>query len=286
MGPGGESIKAFENIYAPAKGQQPQQAQQPAGQLPWKDYSGNLLDNDAWDALLSRLPAWYRPEPRQDAIEQPMAETLSGGNGTDDVELTQQEDTLQETQDRSSQAPEPNNVEPEPREEVAPDIAKESVQEIAGALGLDTKKIYFTNPDIQAALVGTHIYNQLGKQDQEKILGQIERVKPIDPQLHGKLRNAVADSRANPIWQPALLTDEQLEKHIKETETAQGWLEKIGNVSDAGKAAGKIPNANIPEPVKKANTRISLMLRVANNSFEKGLERLYEERDRRRKLND
>ena len=69
MGPKGETIQAFEKIYAPAK--TPQQTQQPAGQLPWKDHSVNLLDNDAWDALLSRLPAWYRPEarpePRQDA---------------------------------------------------------------------------------------------------------------------------------------------------------------------------------------------------------------------------
>ena len=116
MGPGGESIKAFENIYAPAKGQQPQQTQQPTGQLPWKDYSGNLLDNDAWDALLSRLPAWYRPEPRQDAGQ---TETLSGGNGADDaapMQLAQQEDKLQEAQ------PQPQSRQPRTKQQPMPQI--------------------------------------------------------------------------------------------------------------------------------------------------------------------
>ncbi len=71
-----EAIEKFqkENGLKVAPAKNPQQPKQPPpGQLPWKDYSGNLLDNDAWDAMLSRLPAWYRPEPRQDANEQPIA---------------------------------------------------------------------------------------------------------------------------------------------------------------------------------------------------------------------
>ncbi|WP_374632178.1 hypothetical protein, partial [Ferrovibrio sp.] len=285
MGPGGETIKAFETLYAPVKNQ----PQQPQPQLPWKDYRPNLFDPKTW-AIWDRMDARERnfqaQQSQQQGQEIQQTETLSGGNAEDDaapVQLAQQEDGLPQPQDRGAQAPEPDNLEPE---KATPEKAQESAGDIADALGLDTKKIDLTNPDIQAALIGTRFYNYFDPQTQQKTLSQVEKIKSIDPKLHGKLRSAVADSRASPIWQPTLLTDEQLEKHIKETEAAHGWLKKFGDASDTGKAIGRIPTLNIPQPVRKGNTWLSLTLKAANKSFERGLERLYEERDRRQKLND
>ncbi len=88
MGPGGESIKAFQTLYAPVKNQ----PQQPQPQLPRKDYSLNLFDPKTWaiwDRMDERERNFYEQQaaqPEEQAGQQTDAQSAADAKEPESAE--------------------------------------------------------------------------------------------------------------------------------------------------------------------------------------------------------